>query len=109
MEKFFSVILAGGTEIETLEFLYRRYNNIDQIMKMDLETFCRFISIGREKEIEERLHAQWVSMLPLMSLQQLKYIPFDEYKDQCLGKNIDYRPAEEIIKELEDLHGKKLV
>ncbi len=78
-------------------------------MKMEIGLFCRFVTKGMEKEQEERIHAQWVSMLPLMAIQQLKYMSFEQYKDQCLGRNIDMRPADEIIKELEDLHGMKLV
>lgn len=79
------------------------------IMSMDIEDFCEFVKIGKEKEQEERLHAQWVSMLPAMSRKELKYISFEDYIDQCLGKNIDLRPADEIIKELEALHGGKLI
>lgn len=109
MEKFFSIIVTDVDEVELKEFLHRRYSNIELILKMNITDFCKFVQIGREKEEEERIHAQWVSMLPLMSMQQLKYMPFEEYKNQCLGKNIDTRPVDEIIKELEDLHGMKLV
>lgn len=109
MAKFFSVICTGFDEVEVLELLHRRYSNVDLILQMSIEDFCRFIKIAREKETDERIHAQWVSMLPLMSMQQLKYMSYEEYKKQCLGENIDTRPADEIIKELEDLHGQKLV
>lgn len=109
MEKFFSIIVTDVDEVELLEFLHRRYSDVDLILKMNIIDFCRFIKIGREKEENERFYTQWVSMLPLMSLQYLKYISFEEYKNQCKGKNIDTRPADEIIKELEDLHGMKLV
>ena len=62
-----------------------------------------------EKEQEERLHSQWVTMLPKMSTKELKYVSFNEYVDQCTGRNIDTRTSEEIIAELEELHGMKLV
>lgn len=76
---------------------------------MPIDDFCRFVKVGRDAEQEEQLRAQWVSMLPLMSIKQLKYMSFEDYKAQCLGENIDQRPADEIIKELENLHGHKLV
>ena len=37
-----------------------------------------------------------------------KYISFENYVEQCTGKNIDLRPAEDIIAELEEMHGVKL-
>jgi len=109
VEKFFSVIIADYSEIDLLEFLHRRYNNVDLIMKMDIKSFCQFVKTGREKERDEMIRKQWVSMLPYMSMQQIKYMSFEQYRDQCLGKNIDTRSADEIINELENLHGHKLV
>lgn len=109
MESFFSISVSGTSEIELLEFLHRRYNNVDSLMRLDITDFCRFLKIAKEKEEDERLRSQWVAMLPFMSMQQLKFMSFEDYKDQCTGKNIDIRPADDIIKELENLHGKKLV
>lgn len=109
MEKFFSISCAGIDEVELLEFLHRRYNDVDSIMQLSINDFNRFIKIAKDKEKEEQIRAQWVSMLPYMSMKQLKYISLEEYKNQCTGKNIDIRPAEDIIKELENLHGTKLV
>lgn len=43
---------------------------------------------------------QWCGMLPSL----VKYMSFDEFYDQMTGANIDLRPTEEIIKELEELH-----
>lgn len=109
METFFSFIVCVDNEVEILEFLHRRYHSIDLIMQMDVKTFIKFIQTGKEKEREERLHRQWTSMLPAMSKQELKYVSFEDYINQCTGKNIDLRSSEEIIKELETLHGRKLV
>lgn len=108
MAEFFYVA-KETTNAEVIEFLLRRYSNIDYILNMDVEMFLDFLKVAKEKETEERLHAQWVTMLPAMSKQELKYIPFSDYVDQCTGRNIDRRPAEEIIAELEALHGTKLV
>lgn len=79
------------------------------MLELDVVTFADVLRIGKEKEQEERLHSQWVTMLPKMSTKELKYVSFNEYVDQCTGRNIDTRTSEEIIAELEELHGMKLV
>lgn len=109
MESFFSIALAYDSEVEILEFIYRRYAQADSVLKLPIVAFNGLVQRGKEVEEDERLHRQWVSMLPQMSLGQLKYMSFEEYKNKCLGKNIDLRPNEAIIAELEELHGMKLV
>lgn len=78
-------------------------------MNMDFLDFTEFIRIGKEKEQEEALHRQWVSLLPGMSAKEFKYMSFKEYCDMCTGRNIDTRPSDDIIAELEALHGHKLI
>lgn len=58
------------------------------------------IAKAKEKETEERLHRQWTAQLPLMAYAD-KYMPFSEYYDKNTGRNIDMRPASEILKEIE--------
>lgn len=70
---------------------------------MDLFEFIELVNLAREKEREEKLFRQWCCMLPSMN----KYIAFDEFVDLMTGRNIDMRPAEEIIAEIEELHAKK--
>lgn len=73
---------------------------------MDVPDFLRFLKIAREKEREETARSQWVLHLPYMSMGLMKYVSFEEYYDKISGKNVDLRPAEEIIKEIEALHKK---
>lgn len=108
MEKFFYIVRASD-KAELIEFLHRRYHDVKGLYDLDVQTFAEVLKLGKQQEEREYLHRQWVSMLPKMSSKELKYIPFEEYIDQCTGRNIDMRPAEEIIKELEELHGKKIV
>lgn len=77
-------------------------------MQMDVIDFCEMVSVGKEKEQNDRFFQQWIQFLVPMSKQELKYISFENYVEQCTGKNIDLRPAEDIIAELESLHGAKL-
>lgn len=71
---------------------------------MEVMDFLIFLQKAIEKEEEEHIRAQWVTMLPYMSIKRLKYMSFSDYKDQVTGKNIDTRPAEEIIRDIEETH-----
>lgn len=74
---------------------------------MDLDEFAEFVLFAKENEKKEHHRAQWTAMLPFMSMGILKYKPFEEYEEEVSGKNIDLRPANEIMKEINDLHSKK--
>lgn len=75
-------------------------------MTMDADDFFDLVEIAIQKEKEEKIHRQWCSMLPFMSMKMLEYISFPEYIDKCSGKNIDMRPASEIIADIEETHQK---
>lgn len=79
---------------------------MDYILQMDVETFIEMVEIALEKEQEELAHRQWSAMLPFMSLGVLENISFREYFEKLSGKNVDLRPASEIIAEIEELHQK---
>lgn len=100
MEKFF---LASSffDEIELKELLIRRYGSLDFINEFELIEFCRFIAYAKEKEREDRYYMQWCAMIP----QFREYISFDDFLDRITGRNIDMRPAEDIIAEIKQLHG----
>lgn len=75
-------------------------------MQMDVGKFFRFILNAKEEERKEQVRKQWTSMLPLMSMQYLKYMPFEEYYEKCSGANIDLRSTEEILADIEETHRK---
>lgn len=79
---------------------------MDYIFQMDTDTFIEMLEIALEDERKERAHRQWSAMLPFMSLGMLEYISFQEYFEKLSGKNVDLRPASEIIAEIEELHQK---
>lgn len=74
---------------------------------MDIPDFLDFMICAREQERKEIARSQWVFHLPFMSMGWMKYVPFEEYYEKISGKNVDLRPAEEILKEIEDLHKKR--
>lgn len=69
-------------------------------MKMDIMDFLLFCSIAIEKDKEERIHQEWCAMLP----QFMRYVPFREFYDMETGANIDWRPAEVIMAEIDAMH-----
>lgn len=71
---------------------------------MDLTEFCELCEYIQNKDRDDRLRDEWHSVLPYMLMKQLKFMSFDEYKDARTGANIDMRPADEIIAEIEELH-----
>ncbi len=99
MEKFFST--CGATdETELTDLLLRRYHTIEFIENMDLNSFCSFVKLAKKKDFEERLYMQWCGMLPRFE----EYMSWNEFYDKMTGANIDLRPANEIISEIERLH-----
>ena len=68
--------------------------------------FIRFVDIAREKQETEEIREQWLQLLPLMQLKYIKYIPFEDYRRHCKGEDVDWRPAEVIIAEIEAAHEK---
>ena len=75
-------------------------------MRMDVGKFISFVLNAKEQEHKEQVQRQWTAMLPLMSIQYLKYMPFEEYYEKCTGANIDLRSNEEIIADIEETHRK---
>lgn len=106
MEKFFRKVGRLPSECELIDKLLKRYGNLEVVMTMDMDTFLELLRLILEKEKEERAYQQWCAMLPFMSLSMLEYVPFEEYADRLTGKNIDLRPREDIIREIEELHNK---
>lgn len=75
-------------------------------MRMNVGKFIRFVVCAMEEDRKEQIRRQWTEMLPYMSLQYLKYVPFEEYYLNCTGANIDMRPTEDIIADIEETHRK---
>lgn len=55
-----------------------------------------------EAERDDRIWLQWAIQLPAMGMAG-KMVSFKEYKDTVTGANIDRRPVEEILAELDDI------
>lgn len=99
MEKFF-YIGCQVDEIELKELFLRRYHTLSFINELSLKEFCDFTILAIKKENEERIERQWLAMLPRM----VKYVRFEEFRDLVTGANIDLRPVDEIIAEIDAKH-----
>lgn len=86
--------------------MLRRYTNIEYILSMSLDDFMDFLRVAEEADRDQQIQAQWTAMLPLMSAKILKFMSFKEYKEQATGENIDMRPADEIIADIEEAHAR---
>ena len=64
---------------------------------------------AHDEVVRERVRDEWVALLPWMKMERLTLTQFVDYLDQRTGRNIDRRAAEQIIAELEKLHGRRLV
>lgn len=71
-------------------------------MALDIETGLRLILKAQEKERDERIFRQWVAQLPIMAVAD-NVISFDDYRDRVTGANIDFRPADDIMEELDEV------
>lgn len=74
-------------------------------MELDLETGLQLIRKAKDQEREARIFQQWVAQLPIMSIGG-DIISFDDYRDRVTGANIDFRPTEDILQELEDVESR---
>lgn len=90
--------------LEIQEIIYRKYANAECIMNLPILQFIRFIELAIKKEQEDILRPEWCALLPFMSMKYLKYMSFDEYVNKRTGRDVDTRPANEIIKEIEEAH-----
>ena len=75
-------------------------------MQLEVNQFFEFVIKAKEEARKEQIRKQWTAMLPFMSMQYLKYIPFEEYYEKCIGTNIDMRSTEEILADIEETHRK---
>lgn len=82
--------------------LLHRYHNIDYINNLDVNTGISLIIHAMKERRDNRLWLQWAIQLPLMNTAD-NFIPFEDYRDRATGANIDTRPVDEILAELDVL------
>lgn len=90
-------------EVEIKELLLRKYHSLDFMKGMQLDEFVEFLILAINREKKDMIRSEYLALLPFMALRG-KHMPFQEFFDKVTGANIDWRPAEEIIAEIDRAH-----
>ena len=106
MEKFF-LIGSQVDEIELKELLLRRYGQYKFIMEMRFDEFIDFVALAIKNENKDKAYKEYLALLPSL-IRVGKYMTFDKFYDEITGKNLDFRPAEEILRESEEIEKRLL-
>lgn len=69
-------------------------------MTLDLDMGIDLINKAIDETRDERLFRQWCAQLPVMAMSG-EAISFEDYRDRLTGGNIDMRPTDELLAELD--------
>ena len=76
---------------------------LSYIESMSIMEIVPLIRMASQKEQDKQIREQWLMLLPIMQMNMIKYISFEDYKVKVSGGDIDNRPAEEIIAEVAEI------
>lgn len=93
-------------EIEIKELLLHRYHTLAFIQEMQIDEFFEFLTLAIKNDKKEKAYLQYITLLPLL-IRADKYMSFDNFFDEMTGANIDWRPADEILREAEEIQRKQ--
>ena len=102
MEKFF--IKSFTVSEVTEELLLRRYNNIEYIMRKEIEDGYDFIKVAYEADKEEKIWQLWANLYPNMTKEN--YISFEEFKSTIIPSGeveIENLDTEEILSRVNNI------
>lgn len=102
MEEFF-LLGCQIDEVKLIDLVLRRYYSLDCMKVLSVEQFVKLILIALEDEQKERYRQEWLALIPTMVYGN-HYMTFEQYYETVTGANIDMRPTEEIIAEIDRKH-----
>ena len=102
MEEFF-LIGCQIDEVKLIDLVLRRYHTLDVLKALDVDQTLRLLLMALEDEAKEQIRDEWLHLLPCMVFAQ-HYMTFKQYYDTVTGANIDNRPIDEIIAEIDRKH-----
>lgn len=73
-------------------------------MEMDIDEGIEFMKKAAEKGQEEKAWSMWIARYILMDKES--FVPFEEFCDMLLGKNLSTKPREEILAEAFEIERK---
>lgn len=95
MARFFYQSCRAGDE-DILDFCLSRYADMDYLMELDYETGIRVIQKGVEKFNEQRLHEEYVVLIPQM-VQTGTYVSFKEFLNKSKSEPVKSSSTEDIM------------
>lgn len=76
---------------------------LSYIESMSIMEIVPLIRMASQKEQDKQIREQWLMLLPLMQMNVIKYVSLEDYKVKVSGGDIDTRPAEEILAEVDEI------
>ena len=102
MEEFF-LLGCQVDEVKLIDLVLRRYHTLDVMKVLSVEQFVKLILTALDEESKEKYRQEWLSLLPCMIFTS-HYMTFDQYYETVTGRNIDLRPVDDIIAEIDRKH-----
>ena len=102
MEEFF-YIGCQLDEIKLIDLVIRRYHTLDVMKVLSVEQFIKLVVMALEEDQKEMFRREWLAFIPVMAISGT-FMSFQQYYETSTGANIDMRPAEEIIAEIDRKH-----
>ena len=90
-------------EVKLKDLLLHRYHQLDFIKDMRFAEFIDLVLLAMEEEKKEHFRQEYLALLPIL-IKAGKYMSFEQYYETASGRNIDLRPTEEIIAEIDAAH-----
>ena len=69
---------------------------------MSCNEFLAFIKLVLEKEKKDNAEKLYLVLVPKL-IEINKFMSFDQFYDEISGANLDLRPAEDILRESEEI------
>ncbi len=72
---------------------------------MKSNEYIEFIVLAIKKEREDEIRGLYHALIPVLGMRG-KFMTFEEFYDKMTGADLDLRPAEEILKEAEEIQAR---
>lgn len=69
---------------------------------MNFNEYIDFVVLAITKERKDEVKGIYLALLPVLAIRG-KFMTFEQFYDEITGANMDFRPAEEILKESEEI------
>ena len=104
MAWFFSLACGTDSKAEIIDGFAERYGwTVSEISELDTDIAWDLFAEIRTKKRELKSWEQWLELLPHMVLKRMNFMEFEDFKNRMSGSDIDIRPTEEIMDDVEEV------